>query len=369
MKIGIVTLPLHSNYGGILQAWALQTVLIQLGHDVKVINKALYKPTKLSILCKHPERLLKKYIFRKNIPILHERLAYEDIKKRMRDIKPFIETHIYQRIVLKLSEIEESEFDILVFGSDQVWRPAYFVPSYSKIVDAFGAFANKWKIRRLSYAASFGLDNLSEFRKRDIKKIERELHQFSGISVREATGVELCKNYFHVDAVHVLDPTMLISKESYLKIAENVSPDTNGKVLEYILDPDVEKKRIIEEFSQKLKCPVYSVSPNYGSGIPQVSVEEWLAGFRDAKMIITDSFHACVFSIIFGKPFIVMANPGRGISRIESLLAMFNLHHHLVTSMEQIKSIDTYKIASSVYDFLAEWQSKSIKFLTSALSK
>ncbi|MDM8269668.1 polysaccharide pyruvyl transferase family protein [Barnesiella viscericola] len=368
MRIGIVTLPLLSNYGGILQAWALQTVLMKLGNDVKVINKKFDRPTKSSILCKHPERLLKKYVFRENIPIFQELLVYEDIKQRIRNIEPFIRKHIYQRIVSDLSEIEESEFDALVFGSDQVWRPAYFLPNYPNMVDAFGAFANKWSIRRLSYAASFGLDNLNEFGSKDIVKIEPELHQFSGISVREATGVELCKNYFHVEAVHVLDPTMLLPKESYLGIAEDVPADTSGLVLEYILDPDVGKKVIIENFSQKLKFPKRSFSPNFGSGIPQASVEAWLAGFRDAMFIITDSFHACVFSIIFQKPFVVIANPDRGLSRIESLLTMFNLRHHLITSTDQIKSIDSYEIDSSVYDTLVKWQFKSMNFLKSALS-
>ena len=150
-----------------------------------------------------------------------------------------------------------------------------------------------------------------------------------------------------------------------MNLVDSIPVSKNG-ILEYILDSDTEKEAIVKKLQTNSGESVYSPLSH---GKSQVSVEEWISGFRDAKLIVTDSFHACVFSIIFQKPFIVIANPTRGFSRIKSLLKMFNLQHHLVSGTDQIRSIDSYEIDSSVYDLLIEWQSKSMNFLKSTLSK
>ena len=365
MKIGIVTLPLHSNYGGILQAWALQTVLSRMGHDVKVIDRD-FKSRKSDWFVLYPKRILKKYVLKQNIPIFHEKLEYASYLDNTIHTRPFIEKYIERRLVRNLSDIKKKEFDSYVFGSDQIWRSIYMKSSFCPtMADAFGKFANKWNVIRLSYAASFGVDNLDEFSKSEIKKVKRELHHFKAVSVRESDGVNICKKYFDVDAIHVLDPTLLISKEEYLDLVDSI-PVSKNEILEYILDSDTEKEAIVKKLQTNSGESVYSPLSH---GKSQVSVEEWIAGFRDAKLIVTDSFHACVFSIIFQKPFIVIANPTRGFSRIKSLLKMFDLQHHLITDISQIKSIDSYKVDSKVYDSLAKWKSKSMDFLISALEK
>lgn len=357
MKIGIVTLPLHSNYGGILQAWALQTVLTRMGHDVKIIDRDLNRRISDWFFL-YPKRIWRKYVLKQNIPVFQEQVQYKTVKSYS-----FIEKNIYRRCIRDFSEIKRNEFDALVFGSDQVWRPMYFLAQYHKMTDAFGRFAKSWGVLRLSYAASFGVNELNEYRKKEIRSIKEELQAFRGVSVREASGVEICKKYFDVDAVHVLDPTLLVSQKDYLKLAVSI-PEFKNRILEYILDLDDMKKAIIERVcTVERSCSV--PFPREDSLFP---VEEWIAGFRDAKLIVTDSFHACVFSIIFQKPFVVIANPIRGFSRIESLLKIFNLQHHLVTDISQVKSIDSYKIDSSIYDILAKWQSKSMDFLISSLS-
>lgn len=365
MKIGIITLPLLSNYGGILQAWALQTVLTRMGHDVKVVDRD-WTPRRLDELCNLPIRIVKKYILKKNTPIFYEQVQYLEYIKHSVVTKSFIKEYIQQRLVHSFKEIHRSEFDGFIFGSDQIWRPAYIPPLYLPITNVFGAFVRKWNVWRVSYAASFGLDDLREFKDSEIKDIKRELQYFRAVSVRESSGVVLCKKYFDVDAVHVLDPTLLLEKNDYLSLARQI-PVSDSGILEYILDIDPQKEIVVDHFCQILKESRHS--PLSSTGFSRVSVEEWIAGFRDTKMVVTDSFHACVFSIIFQKPFVVIANPTRGISRIKSLLGMFNLQHHLVTDISQIKSIDSYKIDAKVYDSLAKWKSKSMDFLISALEK
>ena len=365
MRIGIVTFPLRSNYGGILQAWALQTVLTRMGHDVKVIDMD-FKSRKSDWFVLYPKRILKKYVLKQNVPIFHEKLEYASYLNNTIHTRPFIEKYIERRLVRNLCGLKKKEFDAYVFGSDQIWRPRYMKSSFCPtMADAFGKFANKWNAIRLSYAASFGVDNLDEFSQSEIEEVKRELHHFKAVSVRESDGVNICKKYFDIDAIHVLDPTLLISKEEYLNLVDSIPVSKNG-ILEYILDPDTEKETIVKNLQINF---VESVFSPLSRGKSQVSVEKWISGFRDAKMVVTDSFHACVFSIIFQKPFIVIANPTRGFSRIKSLLKMFNLQHHLVSGTDPIKSIDSYEIDSSVYDLLIEWQSKSMNFLKSTLSK
>lgn len=368
MKIGILTLPLHSNYGGILQAWALQTVLTRMGHDVKVIDKER-RLRRIDILLqcrKYPKRIIRKYIFREDIPIFYERVAYLSYINQTKKTRSFIEAYINRRLVREFSKIKNREFEALIIGSDQIWRPLYFLLSYSNILDAFGAFARKRGIQRLSYAASFGVNELGEYNKKEIWQIKKELQNFIGVSVREAKGIEICKEYFDIDAIQVLDPTLLIPQEDYMNLAADI-PSSDVGVLEYILDPNDKTHSIVEKVEAILGT-AESSNP-FSDGIAQYSVEEWLVGFRDATMVVTDSFHACVFSIIFRKPFVVVANPGRGFARIESLLSMFNLQNHLITDIGQIKSIESYQIENKVYECLSKWQSKSMNFLHSSLSE
>lgn len=364
MRVAILTLPLQNNYGGIIQALALQTVLENMGHDVKVIDKD-WHPKKIYWLTRYPQRIVRKYLLRENIPIFHEQLFYDGYIRRTTKTLPFIEQYISRRLVQDLSDIRPDEFDALVIGSDQIWRPCYFSPFFSRVIDAFGAFADKWNIRRLSYAASFGVDNLNEFKQHDIRKIKKILRSFCGISVRESSGVELCKKSFGVEAIHVLDPTMLLPKDFYENLIKNYSNEWQQGIMEYILDPDSCKDKIISEIRKKTKLPSFltiSCSEQY-----QASLEQWLAGFRNASLVVTDSFHACVFSIIFHKPFIVVSNPERGLSRITSLLDMFGLQHHLVDNVAQIRSIDSYVLNNQVYETLLDWQKRSMQFLLSTL--
>lgn len=363
MKIGILTLPLHINYGGILQAYALQEVLRRQGHQIKVIDKDL-RPQRIDWLYKYPQRIFLKYVLGRKIPVFYEHLFFEEYKRKMVYILPFIETNIFRRIVHNLSEIKRDEFDVLVIGSDQIWRPSYFLPFYKNIADAFGGFANRLGIKCLSYTASFGVDNLEEFDRKKRKKIKKELCSFKSISVRESNGVDLCREYFGVDAVHVLDPTLFLSKRDYEALIGNQIPVREG-VMVYMLDPDSRKEQIIEKVKRQLNLSVFLT--NKPGEKAQPSVEQWLAGFRDAEMIVTDSFHACVFSIIFRKPFVVVANTDRGISRIVSLLEIFGLQHHLVANSDQIKSVSSYEISDDVYSVLAEWRYRSMEFLLSSL--
>lgn len=334
MKIGILTLPLHTNYGGILQAYALQTVLERMGHEVCLIEK---KRELLSFpLWKAP------FVYGKRIlnlsgdalPVFYEQRVNRERPIIRQNTDKFINKYIKRRIVDDYSDIKETDFDAIVVGSDQIWRPKYF----HEIEHAFLDFTEGWNIKRVSYAASFGTDKW-EYTMRQTEACARLVRSFQAVSVREDSGVTLCREHFGVQAVHVLDPTMLLCREDYMTLFESASIQTSsGNLLCYILDETPAKTVIINNVAMECGLVPFSVkSKSEAITAPLVDriqppVEQWLRGFYDARLVITDSFHACVFSILFQKPFIVIGNANRGMSRFTSLLNMFGLKDRLVTA-------------------------------------
>lgn len=360
MKIGIITLPLHTNYGGILQAYALQAVLERMGHDVCLIEE---RRGPLSLpLWKAPlsygKRILKN-ILGHPCPIFYERKVNRETPIVRQNTDKFINIYIKRRIVDSFSDLNENDFDAIVVGSDQIWRPKYF----PHIEHAFLDFTKDWNIKRIAYAASFGTDDW-EYNSKQTSECGRLLRMFDAVSVREDLGVDLCKRYFGVEAQHVLDPTMLLVKEDYIKLFEAANtPKSNGNLLCYILDETEEKTALIKSIAgEKGLIPfnVKSISDDINSPLSeriQPSLEQWLRGFYDADFVITDSFHACVFSIIFNKPFIVYGNVNRGMSRFISLLNMFGLKDRLVSTVDEIcnlKSIGYEKVCDKLESLIKQ---------------
>lgn len=372
MKIGILSLPLYINYGGILQTYALQTVLEKMGHDVTFIQKRNW-PLKLKVQdmpLTYAKRIVRNLIGQ-HIPILYEKIYNREAPIIRQNIEPFILHNIKMKVVDDYCQIQENEFDTIIVGSDQIWRHLYV----KHIEGSFLDFAKGWKIKRIAYAASFGTDSW-EYSKRQSKRCRKLAQLFNAISVREDSGVELCKRHFGIGAKHVLDPTMLLENCDYIKLfKKNNTPKSSGNLLCYILDENEEKFNIVKTISTKLNLKPFKVNtrPEYRYDISveervQPSVEQWLRGFYDADFVITDSFHACVFSILFRKPFIVYGNKDRGLSRFTSLLNMFELSDRLVTDLKDLNKCELKNIDwDNVYSRLNAQRNKSFDFIKLAL--
>lgn len=370
MKIGILTLPLHTNYGGILQAYALQTVLERMGHEVCLIEKRR-KPMRLP-LWKTPlvyGKRIARNLMGHPFPIFYEQKINREMPIIRQNTDQFINKYIKLRFVDDFSEIKKTDFDAIVVGSDQVWRPKYF----HEIEHAFLDFTKGWNIKRIAYAASFGTDEW-EYTMEQTERCGELLRHFDAVSVREDSGVTLCHAHIDVEAQHVLDPTMLLAKEDYIQLFENANtPKSKGNLLNYILDEAPEKLALIDKIAKEKDLVSFRVNSkveNREASLQeriQPSVEQWLRGFYDAEFVITDSFHACVFSILFNKPFIAVGNKDRGMSRFTSLLSMFGLEKRLLTSsfynIEQIENIDWSKVNAILKDKVCT----SIKLLTTNL--
>lgn len=334
MKIGIITLTSPANYGNILQAWALQTSLNNIGHESTVLYlKVRWEINYLKFPYVLFKRLCNKYIKKQPCRIFAERYNNKTYGILIQNTKCFIDKHINHIKYKSYSEIKESDFNAFVVGSDQVWRPAY---SGKNLYNHFLDFAKKWNVGRFAYAASFGTSDW-EYSEAQEQRCKKLASKFDWISVRERSAVELCCKYLNCKSDFVLDPTLLISKSNYLELINNY-PKRDGGLLNYILDETKDIKDIIHEIEEKEGISSFRVNSKYDDySAPlteriQPSVEQWLAGFRDSDMVITDSFHACVFSIIFNKPFWVVANHGRGYSRFDSLLSTFGLSNRIISS-------------------------------------
>lgn len=330
MKIAILTLPFRTNYGQILQGYALQTVLSRMGHEVEMLDDPYFSwdyYLRYPLMC--VKRTFEKFISgKKDVEIF----VPEHVRIRQHT-QDFIDKHIHRRVVRRWDSRLASEFDAFVVGSDQVWRPKYFISGNRPDMGiAFLSFASGKDVKRISYAASFGTDEC-EYTEDQLVECRQLLKKFDAISVREQSGVTICKEHFETNATHVLDPTLLLSAEDYMSLIPKDCPKSEGDMLVYVLDENEQVRNYIDRISQKNGLAPFRVNAKkHEAGVPltdciQPSVEKWLQGFKDARLVVTDSFHACVFSIIFHKPFICIGNKDRGMSRFDSLLRTFNLDH------------------------------------------
>lgn len=324
-KVLIVTLAQGANYGGIAQAYAMQCIIKNTGLDSESTSS---------------QRLSLRAIFR-SVPGLS--LIYARIQGRqIRDMnKATVYTRRFIDKNIKLVSFSDAkkgsrnnEYKSYVVGSDQVWRA-----KYTYIPHNLFSFVKSDAIK-ISYAASFGKDNLDEYGSRLIEKTKKLAQKFNAISVREDSGVNIVEEHWGLEAEHHVDPTLLVDAAQYFELIDNPTSELyapNGDLFSYVLDTDESKQGIADTVAANRGLKVFTViDGDENGGKPMPPVEQWLRSFRDAKYIVTDSFHGTVFSIIFNKPFIAIGNKERGLARFTSLLKMFGLEDRLVTSADQV---------------------------------
>ena len=374
MKIGILTQTLHNNYGGLLQAFALQKALKNTGHDVWTINLHSEGDTILSKIRLLAEGLIGRFLLQKKV-IIRDWPTQKENEIISANTRRFVNENIRTTekydSSLTLSKCSKYGFEAFIVGSDQVWRPRYSPNIFNFFLD-FVENANN--VKRIAYAASFGVDDW-EFTPEQTEICARLAKKFNAVSVREESAVKLCNEKFGVDALHVLDPTMLLNTEDYIALVEKDNiPNSKGNLMVYVLDksPDITKIEEILVSGFKLKS-FYVMAKRKFTDFDKESIEDcifppvtaWLRGFMDAEFVVTDSFHGTVFSILFNKPFITIGNQGRGLARFTSLLKLFNLENRLIqTSADVNDKLLHEKINwEKVNSILREKKEQSFRFL------
>ena len=377
MKIGILTLPLRTNYGGILQAYALMESLKMMNHDVFLINREHNKIPKWKSIIIIVKRIVFRILFNSKKDIFKEKKDKNDYKFISVNTQKFINKHInpqtspfYSSFELKKTNFYN--YDAIIVGSDQVWRPTY----PPNLTDTFLGFLNdKTSTKRIAYAASFGTDKW-EFTLDETKVCKDLLKKFNSVSVREDSGVDLCNKYFDVSPQHVLDPTMLLCKKEYLKLVVSRDCENDlGELLVYILDESQDKLDVVDLVENTLNYKSFRNNSKKANEnqlledriIP--SIENWIKGFDDAKFVVTDSFHGCVFSILFNKPFLAYGNSDRGMARFNSLLKTFSLEDRIITSSKELTIENIQKPINweNINNILEQNKKKSLQFLIDSI--
>ena len=345
MKIGILTIPFNNNYGGFLQAYALTTVLRRMGHEVVIINRKRNLPFRTKLrkfvtfgIASRYEKMVKK------ISVNTDRFIAENLKTT----HPLYSTKAIRR------ECVRQRFDCLIVGSDQVWRYKYAKKS---VEDYFFGFLDvSDDTPRFSYAASFGVD-IQEYPIKVATYCGKFLKKFRAVSVREESAVALLEKHFFLQrlkAVVVVDPTFLLKQQDYQQLTIRYATETRGDYLfKYVLDETEDTIDICAQFQGKLCLPCQEIKAQTGNSAKQAiiePVEKWVAEIACAKFVVTDSYHGTIFSILFNRPFVVVTNSTRGLTRIHHLLS----HYHLTERMISESSAEV--INEAVYNPI-DWTS------------
>ncbi len=355
--IGLVGIYTVDNYGGELTQYALYRTLTDLGYSVLMIAQP-----KNSILKPNPKGA---YLFARD--------PYAEWDK----------SRYYENIAeMKFLNLQ---CEVFITGSDQMFNNNLY-NDYNKYMTQNFVADNHCKI---AYAASFGHDRIwGTERERAAESFF--MKKFDYFSVREMSGVEICKREFGVDAVCTLDPVFLCPHQRYEELVERAEESSNEipnkpYLFAYILDPDKEKEAVLKDFADKNSMTIKAITDQHCDytddyiknswnidTISNVSMESWIAYIAKSEFVITDSFHGMCMAIINHKQFVVIVNKLRGETRFVSLLKLLGLEQRMVYSniefqnkLENLQSIDYEKVDQK----LEAEKEKSLHWLCSAIEE
>lgn len=326
MKAGILTFHYAHHYGAQLQAYALMKAVMKPGVDCEIINYVRKDTIEGSSL------------FRKGLTVrsvlsnANTLMNYSSLRRRYERFNSFVggEMKLSGRFYASREELDSDrpEYDVYVCGSDQIWNPLIygektFDPAF------FADFAPGG--RRIAYAPSFGISSIPEESRELLKKY---LEKFDCLSVREKQGEKIIKEITGRDCVTVLDPTLLLTGGEWEDMS--VAPDFSGPyILCYFITDARKYGAYVKALAEKHKMPVVSlcgsrrVVPQTRHTVLDAGPKEFLGLFRNAALVLTDSFHGTVFSVNFKKEFYCFEAPQKPEkavnSRIHNILGKLGL--------------------------------------------
>lgn len=325
MKIGILTFHWATNYGAVLQCFALQEALKTLGHEVEVIN---YKP----------------YVYDNTLWSFLRFRKFLDMRAFRIDVVKEKKMRSFRRRFLRLSDkrygrwntlrSELSDYDVLISGSDQVMNPSFLFSGEGGPSSAYFLDINSDNPVRVAYAVSFGTTTYPDA---GIKKVKPLISKFSMASTRENSGIAILQAMGAVSPEIVPDPTLLHDKLFYQTALGIRSTQKREYTYAYLL-----RKRhfIIQNSLQNVLM------------ISDESIENWLSNIQNAEHFITNSFHGVAFSLIFHTPFTVVLQTKENVGmndRFYSLLEPLGLTDRII-SEEEFKNTG-HKLIDSVFDW------------------
>lgn len=389
MKIGVIT---HwrttDNYGQQLQVYALQQHLRKMGHDAYLIRyESSYEEKKqkfnLSVL-RQKVGLLLRYVSKRRKALYEEMQRERCLRQYNAEQNPLRRFTAFREEYLQLSKLYYSyqqlredppEADVYIVGSDQVWNPLL---DSSNIGVWYLQFGRK-QVRRISYAASFGR-NISDAEKNRLSKL---LQGLDAISVREENVQATLQSMGLEDVELVVDPTLLVSKDVYLKFIKKTDIDNPYIFIYYLNIKTADElswdqiKEFASEHDYGIKAvtasgyyPAREVIP--GHSTLYLTIPEWVEALYNASYVITTSFHGIAMAIVMHRPFVAIllgkALKG-GNHRVLSLLRLLHLEERILTCENSISQILSKPIDWMNVDRLMELERKrSNRFLINALN-
>ena len=383
-KVGIVSCYFKHNYGSMLQAYATQKILDDMGIANETINidenidfkngkkkyyleqifnfsfiKSKFGMIKLKLDKKTNKELAK------NIKTRDEK--YDNFKKNFKLTKPY-------KTYKELSELAKKEYNSVLVGSDQLWLPVNVVADY---------YTLNWvsdEINKISLATSFGISTVPNKYK---EKYQKFLNRINYLSTREVAGKKLIKELTNKDALLVCDPTLLFDKNEWMSIQKEERIIKDKYIFCYFLGKNIDHRKFAERLKKETGYKIVSLnhadeyvkySDKFADETPyDIGPSEFLNLIRNAEYICTDSFHGTVFSLINNKKFFTFRRYNNKAkvstnSRIDSLLEMVDLKNRLLTGKEEIKEVMNNEINyKKINKTLEEFRNTTKEFLKEAL--
>lgn len=362
MKIGILTYHFANNYGAVLQAYSIQHVLQSMGHNVEIINFCSKKQKNNNSLFE------KNNSFNSCIKNIIRLPHYFGRKRRINSFNEFRKKFFnLSKCYCSAEEaiaFSEKNYDIIVVGSDQVWNP--------KLVDFNNIYYMISNIHIPVYTYGVSLGNATE----DIlTKYEHFILKFKKISVREEESIKILKKInSNINAVEVIDPTLLLNRDFFKKIA--IKPkNKNDYIICYFLGRKntIKLKKAVNFIADRFNLDVYYINANYGitsygrNVINDCSPQEFLGYLKNAKLVCTNSFHAVALSIQFKIPFYTFETDIKD-TRKRNLLKKMNLLDRIIEHFE-VSHIYDYDLNANIEidKSLEYYRITSIEFLQNML--
>lgn len=386
-KVGLAIVTYGTNYGTYLQAFATQQLIQNLGYKTEVINIDSVK---------HEVGKARKWYFAKQLFNFAELKSYKNVllglvrekvnKKyksymanRKEKFKKFREEKFCFSEIVKswdgLTKLCSENYDHVVVGSDQLWRPANIAGDFYTL-----NFVPD-DVNKIAYATSFGL---SEIRKSQSKKTEKFLNRINHLSVRENSGAKIVKKLTNRDIPVVCDPTLMLTKKEWDGFVSNDSIVKGKYVLCYFLGNNKSHRILAKRIAEKTGCKIVGVlhiaghlaiDENFCDEEPQdIGPFEFLNLIKNAEYVCTDSFHGCVFATIFNRNLFAFKRFTKNSkmstnSRITTLLSTFGIVDVLVEGSENVDDLLDIKINYNEVNYLMETKrEESLDYLMNAFA-
>lgn len=362
-SVGVITMHRPLSYGSALQSYATIKAIHKLGYNAEIID---YKyPNDFHILSKKPSVIYTILFFIQNLI-----LGFPNKKKNNKFKKFYNRFYKTSRFYSSYEDLMNNPplYDIYVTGSDQVWNTNFTKGDMAFLL----GFAPQSAVK-ISYSASFAHSQLDQSYHEIFKK---QLLKYQYITVREESGVDIINNLIGKSALHVCDPTVLLSREEWNEIADTSTVNVKKKyllvfMLCYSFNPYPQARSIIHKLSNELNLDVIyldGIKSDYfekrSKVIKCAGPMDFIHLIRNADYVITDSFHGTVFSALYNKPFSSIVKNDNSDSRVKSFLKRIGAEEYALAYNSSTVTVNKPLINSDINDF----REKSLNILREGLS-